>query len=170
MANAAEKVAAKEAEHVIAKAVQKAGVRDAEKVAVKDAEKTAVKDAEKTATKDAEKASRPSRAYNRKRDYGGAQTDSPAGRRARQAAEGKNCPECNEPMRSGTPTQPVPEHNPPLVEHYYEHGGHAMTDAERRAYARSDKAIDGAACRTCQSKQGAEMARKSRGYKKRYGL
>jgi hypothetical protein len=114
--------------------------------------------------------SRPSRAFNRQRDYGGSQTTSEAGRAARAEAEGKPCPVCNEPMISGTRTQPEPEHNPPLVEHYYEHGGHEMTDEERRAYARSEEAIDGSSCKTCQRKQGATLARKSRGFKKQYGF
>jgi hypothetical protein len=114
--------------------------------------------------------SRPSRAFNRQRDYGGSQTTSEAGRAARAEAEGKPCPVCDEPMISGTPTQPEPEHNPPLVEHYYEHGGHEMTDEERRAYARSEEGIDGSSCKTCQRKQGAALSRKSRGYKKQYGF
>lgn len=73
-------------------------------------------------------------------------------------------------MTSGTKHAPVPEHSPPLVEHYYEHGGHAMTDAQRRAYARSAEAIDGAACKQCQKAQGAATSRYSRQKAKELGL
>jgi RHS repeat-associated protein len=100
--------------------------------------------------------------YNRQLRYGGAQTNSPAGQAARAAAEGQLCPTCGEPMLSGTNTAPIPEHSPPLVQHYHQRGGWAMTDAERRAYARSGESINGAACQQCQRAQGAVMARFAR--------
>ena len=112
----------------------------------------------------------PTVRYDRKKHYGGAQTNSPAGKKARAEGEGTPCPECGETQVSETPTQPVPQHNPPLVQHYYEEGGWKMTDTERRAYAKSEKAIDGAACLTCQRKEGAKMARESRKYAEKYGL
>jgi hypothetical protein len=64
----------------------------------------------------------------------------------------------------------VPEHNPSLLEHYYRHGGHAMTDAERAAYARSAEAIDGTMCLTCQRSQGAPLSRLSQQLAKEFGL
>ncbi|WP_081686060.1 DNRLRE domain-containing protein [Candidatus Solirubrobacter pratensis] len=100
--------------------------------------------------------------YDRRAQYGGAQTNSSAGRAIRGKAEGQNCPGCGRTMRSGTATQPVPEHSPPLLLHYYLRAGHAMTDAQRRAYARSEEAFDGAMCLSCQRSQGAELSRLSR--------
>jgi len=114
--------------------------------------------------------SRPPERYNRQQHYGGAQTDTPAGRAVRAAGEGQSCPTCGEPQVSGTKTAPVPEHDPSLLEHYYERGGHEMTDAERRAYAGSEEAFNGTRCLTCQRKQGADLARLSKEYAKTYGL
>ncbi|MEU5164422.1 polymorphic toxin-type HINT domain-containing protein [Streptomyces sp. NPDC020875] len=107
--------------------------------------------------------------YNRATHYGGSQTDGPGGRAARAAAEGQPCPECGATMASGTAHSPVPEHDPPLVLHYYRGGGSEMTNAERRAYARND-GINGAACWPCQRSQGAEMAKVSKAIKRNLRL
>jgi hypothetical protein len=64
-------------------------------------------------------------------------------------------------MQSGTKTAPTAEHQPTLKQHYYEKGGHKMTPAERRAYAKSSQSMQkDAVCKTCQSKQGAAEAKK----------
>jgi RHS repeat-associated protein len=112
----------------------------------------------------------PSVRYNRAQHYGGAQTNSPAGQALREAAEGTACPSCGKPQISGTNTAPVPEHSPPLLQHYYDHGGYAMTDAQRRVYARSADAFDGTMCLTCQRAQGGLMSRLSRWYAALWGL
>jgi hypothetical protein len=112
----------------------------------------------------------PTVRFNRAKQYGGAQTDSPAGRALREAAEGTPCPSCGKPQISGTKTQPVPEHHPSLLEHHYDHGGHAMTDEQRRAYARSPEAFDRTRCLTCQRSQGGVLSRLSRWYKAKWGL
>ena len=108
--------------------------------------------------------------FNRQTQYGGAQTNSPAGRAIREAAEGEPCPSCNKPMVSRTPTQPVPEHSPSLLEHYYEYGGYAMSNEERAAYAQSEEAFDGAMCLTCQRSQGAYLSQLSRHFTRFFGL
>ncbi|MEU9704815.1 polymorphic toxin-type HINT domain-containing protein [Streptomyces sp. NPDC047981] len=107
--------------------------------------------------------------YSRATHYGGSQTNGPGGRAARAAGEGQPCPECGATMTSGTAHAPVPEHDPPLVLHYYRGGGSEMTNAERRAYARND-GINGAACQVCQRSQGAEMAKVSKAIKRNLGL
>ncbi|GKQ40383.1 hypothetical protein ALMP_69090 [Streptomyces sp. A012304] len=107
--------------------------------------------------------------YNRATHYGGSQTNGPGGRAARAAGEGQPCPECGATMTSGTAHAPVPEHDPPLVLHYYRGGGSEMTNVERRAYARND-GINGAACQVCQRSQGAEMAKVSKAIKRNLGL
>ncbi|MFJ6984412.1 MULTISPECIES: polymorphic toxin-type HINT domain-containing protein [unclassified Streptomyces] len=107
--------------------------------------------------------------YSRATHYGGSQTNGPGGRAARAAGEGQPCPECGATMTSGTAHAPVPEHDPPLVLHYYRGGGSGMTNAERRAYARND-GINGAACQVCQRSQGAEMAKVSKAIKRNLGL
>lgn len=75
--------------------------------------------------------------YNRAAHYGGAATNSPAGQAIRVAGEGQSCPMCGEPMVSGTDTAPIPEHSPPLVQHYYEYGGLA-DDARGSESVRSE--------------------------------
>ncbi|MFD4698204.1 polymorphic toxin-type HINT domain-containing protein [Streptomyces niveus] len=110
----------------------------------------------------------PTQRYNRQRDYGGAQTNSPAGQSARSAGAGQACPECGATMRSGTRNAPIPEHDPPLVLHYYFHGGWQMTDAQRRAHAQVG--INGTACLTCQRSQGGVMARISRNIANAFGM
>jgi hypothetical protein len=112
----------------------------------------------------------PTIRYDRAAHYGGAATDGEAAAGIRSAAEGRQCPTCGEPMLSGTKTAPVPEHSPPLVEHYYEHGGWRMTPDEARAYARSADAFDGAMCSTCQSRQGAALSLYSKQMKIAYFL
>ncbi|MFF3565725.1 polymorphic toxin-type HINT domain-containing protein [Streptomyces sp. NPDC002574] len=107
--------------------------------------------------------------YDRVSQYGGAQTRTPAGRAARAAAEGQACPVCGNTMISGTATRPVPEHDPPLLLHYYRFGGSEMTDAERRAYARTE-GISGAACWQCQKEQGLEMMKVSIAIARNLGL
>ncbi|MCY0934721.1 LamG-like jellyroll fold domain-containing protein [Streptomyces sp. H34-S4] len=107
--------------------------------------------------------------YNRATHYGGSQTNGPSGRAARAAGEGQSCPECGTTMARGTAHAPVPEHDPPLVLHYYRGGGSGMTNAERRAYAKND-GINGAACQVCQRSQGAEMAKVSKAIKRNLGL
>jgi RHS repeat-associated protein len=108
--------------------------------------------------------------YDRAAHYGGAQTDGPVGNALRLANEGVPCPSCGELQISGTRTQPVPEHSPSLLEHYYDEGGYAMTDAQRRAYASSEQAFDGTLCLTCQRRQGAALSRESRRRVRLYGL
>jgi RHS repeat-associated protein len=93
--------------------------------------------------------------------YGGAQTDSAAGRAARAAGQGQPCPTCGNPQVPGTNRAPWPQHDPPLMEHYYDHGGWRMTPAEARSYARSAGAINGTACAKCQRAEGAQLARQS---------
>lgn len=112
----------------------------------------------------------PTQAYDRAAHYGGAATGSAAGRGIRAAAAGQTCPSCSRPMVTGTPTAPVPEHSPPLVEHYYEHGGWKMSPEQARAYARSAEAFDGAMCRACQSAQGGTLSKYSQEMKRRFGL
>ncbi|NEA38807.1 hypothetical protein G3I42_05905 [Streptomyces sp. SID11385] len=107
--------------------------------------------------------------YNRATHYGGSQTNGPGGRAARTAGEGQPCPECGATVTAGTAHAPVPEHDPPLVLYYYRGGGSAMTNAERRAYARND-GINEAACQVCQRSQGAEMAKVSKAIKRNLEL
>lgn len=113
---------------------------------------------------------RPTEPYDRTKHYGGSQTDHPVGDRIRREFANKPCPSCRSKMVPGSDHRPVPEHDPPLVVHYYDHGGFAMTDEERRTYARSEEAFNGAFCLQCQRKQGHEMAKLSQRYKKKYGL
>jgi hypothetical protein len=113
---------------------------------------------------------KPKEAYDRTKHYGGSQTRHPVGDRIRREYANKPCPTCDEKMVPGSRHRPVPEHDPPLVEHYYDHGGFAMTNDERRAYAKSEEAFNGAACKKCQDSQGGTTATKSRAYKKRHGL
>jgi large repetitive protein len=94
----------------------------------------------------------------------------PAAKAERAAAEGTPCPSCGNPQISGTKNAPVPEHEPSLLEHYYDHGGYAMTDAERRAYANSPEAFNGTMCLTCQRAQGGALALLSRWYKEKWGF
>ncbi|PKQ25462.1 MAG: hypothetical protein CVT64_09655 [Actinobacteria bacterium HGW-Actinobacteria-4] len=103
--------------------------------------------------------------YNRTTHYGGAQTSSPSAQILRISAQGTPCPSCKRPQVSGTSTAPVPEHSPSLLVHYYT-GGHAMTLAQRIAYARSPQAFQGTLCLTCQRAQGGVLAHLSRQYKK----
>jgi len=112
----------------------------------------------------------PSVRYDRSAHYGGSQTNGPAAQGLRAAGEGAPCPSCVNPQVTGTKTQPVPEHSPSLLEHYYDHGGHAMTDAQRRAYAQSAEAFDGTMCLTCQRSQGGSLSHLSRWYAQQYGL
>jgi len=105
--------------------------------------------------------SAPTARYNRQQHYGGSQTNGPVGQAARQAGEGQPCPSCGQIQVSGTRTAPSPQHNPTLVEHYYGRGGYAMTDAQRREYART-VGIDGTTCLTCQRSEGASASRYSR--------
>ncbi|MBS2553446.1 hypothetical protein KGQ19_42000 [Catenulispora sp. NL8] len=110
----------------------------------------------------------PTQRYNRQAHYGGAQTSSPAGQAARAAGEGEPCPVCGKTMETGTPTAPIPEHDPPLVIHYYLEGGAHLTKAERVAAAQTN--INGAVCKRCQNQQGAEMAKISKAINKNLGL
>jgi hypothetical protein len=73
-------------------------------------------------------------------------------------------------MISGSETTPIPEHDPALVEHYYEHGGWQMTPDEARSYARSADAFNGAMCAACQAAQGGHLSWYSRSMRDRYGL
>jgi large repetitive protein len=73
-------------------------------------------------------------------------------------------------MVSGTDTAPIPEHSPPLVQHYYEYGGWQMTSEEASAYARSAEAFDGAMCASCQASQGGQLSWYSRGMRELFGL
>ena len=111
----------------------------------------------------------PAEPYNRQKHYGGSQTDSPVAQAARKAGEGKPCPTCGKLQISGTDTAPSPQHQPPLVVQYYEHGGHKMTSEEGSQYAR-EKGIKGSQCLTCQRREGAEMSRYSKKQKKKWKL
>lgn len=71
---------------------------------------------------------------------------------------------------SGTRTAPWPEHDPSLVEHYYEHGDWRMTPEQAHAYVRSDEAINGTLCATCQRQEGAAWSAYSRAMKRLLGL
>ncbi len=98
--------------------------------------------------------------YNRTEHYGNPSSSTTA-KEIRANGEGQSCPNCGQTMKSGTKTAPTAEHQPTLKSHYYEKGGSKMTPAERRAYARSSKAMQkDAVCKTCQSKQGAAEAKK----------
>ena len=70
--------------------------------------------------------------YNRQKHSGGSQTNSSTAKEARKSGEGQPCPTCGQTQISGTSTAPSPQHEPPLVKHYYEHGGSQMTTAERK--------------------------------------
>ena len=107
--------------------------------------------------------------YSRQTHYGGSQTNSAAAKAARAAGEGQSCPTCGTMMRSGTPSAPSPQHEPPLSDHYYNYGGHTMTNAERRAYAQGP-GINGTQCLTCQHREGAAAARASSQKAKDLGL
>lgn len=111
----------------------------------------------------------PTVRYSRKM-YGGSQTTGKAAREIRQASEGEPCPSCGQTQTSRTATAPSPQHEPPLVRHYYEFGGWRMTDAQRRAYARSAEAFDATKCLTCQRREGAAEARYSRQKARELGL
>ena len=111
---------------------------------------------------------KPTERYNRQTHYGGSQTDGAKAQAARQAGEGKPCPTCGRIQISGTKTAPSPQHEPPLVKHYYEHGGHTMSNADRAKHAR--ESIKGTQCLTCQRKEGAMMSRYSREQAKKHGL
>jgi hypothetical protein len=100
--------------------------------------------------------------FNRRQHYGGSQTNSPAAREVREAAEGHACPSCGAPMRSGTKHAPSPQHEPPLFHHFERYGGRQMTQQQRRDYARSGESLSGAVCRLCQNREGARLAAESR--------
>lgn len=117
----------------------------------------------------ASKVSVPTERYNRQLHYGGSQTNSPTAQAARAAGENQPCPTCGQTQISGTNTAPSPQHDPPLVKHYYENGGHAMSDAERRAYAK-DEGINGTQCITCQRKEGRSLMEYSREIAKELGF
>lgn len=110
----------------------------------------------------------PTERYNRKKHYGGAQTNGPAGRAARSAGAGQPCPVCYKLMTPGTKQAPIPEHEPPLMFHYYLYGGKDMSEADRKAYAKSG--INGSACATCQRQQGADMSKISKRIVDEFGL
>ena len=103
------------------------------------------------------RAQRPSRAYNRRADYG--RTPTPADRRAIGVGPGQ-----------------VADHNPPLVKRFYEGDpsigekpGYQMTSAERRASA-ADRNRMLPQPRAASDAQGAEMSRYSKEMKKFFGL
>jgi len=96
--------------------------------------------------------------YDRAQHYGNPAT-SKAAKDIRAEGEGKPCPSCGKTMQSGTKNAPTAQHSPTLKSHYY-NKGHKMTPAQRRAYARSKESMDGAKCKPCQSKEGAEESRK----------
>ncbi|MBP1473704.1 RHS repeat-associated core domain-containing protein [Frateuria sp. MAH-13] len=84
-------------------------------------------------------------------------SNNPAAKAARQAAEGQPCPKCGETMVSGTRTSPQAQHEPPLSEVNYEHGGAGMSSAEKKAYSNNPESLDGANCAQCQSREGAQQ-------------
>ena len=111
---------------------------------------------------------KPIERYNRQKHYGGSQTDTPATKAAKKANEGKPCPNCGQIQRSGTNTAPSPQHEPALSQHYYDHGGHAMSREDRIKHAQ--ESINGTQCLTCQRREGAKMSRYSKKQAKKHGL
>ena len=104
--------------------------------------------------------------YSRKK-YGGSQTtNNPEANRLRDAGLGLACPTCGATMKSGTKTAPSPQHEPSLVEHWWEYGGKGMTDEERKNYAKSAGAYNGVQCLSCQHKEGGILS----GYSKKKNL
>lgn len=102
--------------------------------------------------------------------YGGSQTTGEYAESLRRAGEGQPCPSCGDLQISGTRTAPSPEHEPALVKHYYERGGWRMTDAERRAYAASQRAFNGSICHRCQTSQGGTLANYAKMQKRELNL
>jgi RHS repeat-associated protein len=78
-----------------------------------------------------------------------------AAKAAREAAEGKPCSKCGETMVSGTRSSPQAQHEPPLSQVHYERNGSQMSSTEKKDYANSEGAINGANCRTCQAREGS---------------
>lgn len=95
----------------------------------------------------------------RKQAYGNP-SSSAAAKAARRAGEGQPCSGCGKTMQSGTSTAPQAQHDPPLSDHFRNGPGAEMTATERKAYARSPEAINGARCATCQRAEGREQQRK----------
>ena len=107
--------------------------------------------------------------YNRQKHYGGSQTNTAAGKQARSDGEGKPCQTCGAIQISGTKTAPSPQHTPSLSEHYYDHGGHAMTPEERKNYAKNE-GIKGTQCLTCQRREGGVQSSYSKYKAKEHGF
>ena len=108
--------------------------------------------------------------YNR-REYGGSQSTSNAvADKLKKEGAYQACPECGESMVPGTKHAPSPEHNPPLVKHWWEKGGQDMSYEERVAYAQSENAFNGTICLQCQKKQGGVMAQFSRFMNRIFGV
>ena len=161
-----------EAETGVDYAIATAGIILKPVKALKTADKVAdaanaVKKAEKAADKAEDVAGNASKIepYNRQKHYGGSQTNSSAAQEARKAGEGQPCPTCGKTQISGTSTAPSPQHEPPLVKHYYEYGGSNMTTAERKAYAQNE-GIKGTQCLTCQRKEGGRLSKYAKDKKK----
>lgn len=112
---------------------------------------------------------RPPTPYSRAQFGGAKATNNPVANALREANEGVPCPTCTKLQISGTPNAPSPEHDPPLVEVYYEHGGGNWTQAEREAYASSPAAFNGTQCLTCQRQQGGELSAYSKFWKLFWG-
>jgi uncharacterized protein RhaS with RHS repeats len=89
----------------------------------------------------------------------GYRSGNPSARAIREAAEGKPCPKCGQPMISGTKSAPQAQHEPPLSVKHYEDGGAEKTPTEKRAYANSSESLNGANCAVCQAKEGAAQRR-----------
>jgi RHS repeat-associated protein len=97
-------------------------------------------------------------------------SQSDAAKDARASGEGQPCPDCGQPQVSGTQTAPWAEHDPPLSEVHYEHGGARMTPAQKKTYANSKKAYNGSKCASCQRRQGAAQAQYTKKKNKELGI
>ncbi len=101
-------------------------------------------------SKSTKSSSSPKEAYNRRRHYGNTPT----------AADRK--------YFNASSVQDV-NHKTPLVKHYYEQGGHAMTAAQRKQFARDRRNMEAISIRQNRA-EGGRLATYSRAIKKKYGL
>jgi RHS repeat-associated protein len=81
-------------------------------------------------------------------------SSSQAATNARAVGQGQPCSGCGTTMQSGTPNAPWAQHEPPLSEFHYEHGGASMSAAEKKTYANSPEAYNGSNCAMCQRSEG----------------
>ena len=96
------------------------------------------------------KTSKPKEAYNRRKHYGNTPTQ--ADRKALGAGKGEEV-----------------NHMRQLVKHYYEDGGHAMTSAQRKAFA-TDRANMEVISQRANRADGGRLSQYSKNMKKKYDL